>query len=94
VEGWAVERPGTVMSTAEAVCVASALGLQRSFLPSEKDVLSALPGYLLGVVLKDEPRDRGKLLAYWDASVKRRADEAGRLWKRLYELRAVLEEAS
>lgn len=48
--------------------------------------------YLLGVVLKDEPKDRGRLLAYWDAAVKRRAEEAGRMWKRLYELRSLLEE--
>jgi len=92
VEGWAVEKPSTVMSTAEAVGVASSLGLAATYFASDRDVLSLLPGYLLGVVLKDEPKDRGKLLAYWDASVKRRAEEAGRLWKRLYELRAVLEE--
>jgi len=93
VEGWAVEKPATVMSTAEAVGVASSLGLQTSFLPSERDVLSLVPGYLLGVVLKDEPKDRGRLLAYWDSAVKRRADGGARLWKRLLELRAVLEEA-
>jgi MoxR-like ATPase len=93
VEGWAVEKPATVMSTAEAVGVASSLGLQVSFLPSERDVLSLVPGYLLGVVLKDEPKDRGRLLAYWDSAVKRRAEGGGRLWKRLLELRAVLEEA-
>jgi hypothetical protein len=44
-------------------------------------------------VLKDEPKDRGRLLAYWDSAVKRRAEGGGRLWKRLLELRAVLEEA-
>lgn len=93
VEGWAVEKPATVMSTAEAVGVASSLGMQASFLPSEKDVLSSLPGYLLGVVLKDEPKDRGRLLAYWDGAVKRRAESGARLWQRLYELRSVLETA-
>jgi MoxR-like ATPase len=93
VEGWAVEKPATVMSTAEAVGVASSLGMQASFLPSEKDVLSSLPGYLLGVVLKDEPKDRGRLLAYWDGAVKRRAEGGARLWQRLHELRAVLESA-
>ena len=91
VEGWAVERPGAVMSTAEAVGVATALGLQRAFLPDERDLLSALPGYLLGVVLKDEQSDRGRLLAYWDGAINRRAAEGARLWKRLSELRHVLE---
>lgn len=90
-EGWAVERPATVMSTAEAVAVASSLGLQAAFLASERDVASLLPGYLLGVVLKDEPKDRGRLLAYWDGPVKRRAEGTARLWKLLSELRGVLE---
>ena len=93
VEGWAVERPGTVMSTAEAVSVATSLGVQARFLPSERDVLSSVPGYLLGVVQKDDPKDRARLLAYWDGAVKRRAEGGARLWKQLHELRGVLESA-
>ena len=57
----------------------------------DRDLARLLPEYLLGVVMKDEPRDRGKLLAYWDASVKRRAEGDARLWKALHELRRVLE---
>ncbi len=91
VEGWAVERPTSVMSTAEAVAVASALGLAATYFPSERDVARLLPEYLLGVVMKDEPKDRGKLLAYWDATVKRRAEGEARLWRSLHELRRVLE---
>ncbi len=93
VEGWTVEKPSTVMSTAEAVGVASALGLSASYFAADTDPASLLPGYLLGVVLKDEPRDRGKLLAYWDGPVKRRSEEGdARLWKQLSALRQVLEE--
>ena len=91
VEGWAVESPGTVMSTAEAVGVATALGLEAAYFPSERDPASLVPGYLLGVVLKDDPKDRGRLLAYWDGAIKRRAEGGARLWKRLHELRSVLE---
>lgn len=91
VEGWPVERPSSVMSTAEAVAVASALGLAATYFPGDRDVARLLPEYLLGVVMKDEPRDRGKLLAYWDASVKRRSEGDARLWKALHELRRVLE---
>ena len=95
IEGWTVEKPSTVMSTAEAVGVASALGFQASYFPSDRDIAALLPGYLLGVVLKDEPKDRGRLLAYWDGAVKRRAEsEQARLWKKLYELRSVLEETA
>jgi MoxR-like ATPase len=91
VEGWSVERPTSVMSTAEAVAVASAIGLATTFFPSERDAARLVPEYLLGVVMKDEPKDRGKLLAYWDATVKRRAEGEGRLWKQLHELRKTLE---
>jgi MoxR-like ATPase len=91
VEGWAVERPTSVMSTAEAVAVASSLGLANAYFPSERDLAGLLPEYLLGVVMKDEPKDRGKLLAYWDGAVKRRAEGEARLWKQLYERRARLE---
>jgi hypothetical protein len=90
-EGWAVEKPGTVMSTAEAVSVATALGLQAAYFPTDRDPASLIPGYLLGVVLKDDPKDRGRLLAYWDSTVKRRAEGGSRLWQRLLELRPVLE---
>jgi MoxR-like ATPase len=91
VEGWAVDQPGTVMSTAEAVGVATALALEAAYFPSDRDAVSSLPGYLLGVVLKDDPKDRGRLLGYWDGAVKRRADGGARLWKRLLELRGALE---
>lgn len=90
-EGWAVERPGSVLSTAEAVSVATALGLQAAFFTADRDVLSLLPGYLLGVVRKDDPSDQGRLLGYWDAAVKRRADGGDRLWRQLWDLRAALE---
>jgi MoxR-like ATPase len=91
VEGWAVEKPTSVMSTAEAVAVASAIGLAATYFPGDRDVARLVPEYLLGVVMKDEPKDRGKLLAYWDATVKRRAEGEARLWKQLHELRRVLE---
>jgi MoxR-like ATPase len=92
VEGWAVERPSTVMSTAEAVAVASSMALQATYFETQRDPLSLVPGYLLGVVSKDDPKDRARLLAYWDGAVRRRAEEGARTWKRLLELRAVLQE--
>ena len=91
VEGWPVEKPSSVMSTAEAVAVASALGLAATYFPGARDAARLLPEYLLGVVMKDEPRDRGKLLAYWDAAVKRRAEGDERPWRALHALRRVLE---
>lgn len=91
-EGWAVERPSTVMSTAEAVGVATSLGLSACYFAGDRDVASLVPGYLLGVVLKDDAKDRERLLAYWDSTVKRRAEGGARIYRRLLELRRVLEE--
>jgi hypothetical protein len=58
---------------------------------AEDQTWRLLPGYLLGVVLKDDPKDRGRLLSYWDGAVKRRSEQS-ELWKQLHGLRAVLEE--
>jgi MoxR-like ATPase len=90
-EGWSIERPAAVMSTAEAVTVAAAITRQGAFFPTQKDPVSMLPGYLLGVVLKDNQEDRERLLAYWDGPVRRRG-ESDPLWKRMYEMRKVLED--
>lgn len=90
-EGWAVEKPGTVMSTAECVASAAAIARQVAYFPSQRDPLSLVPGHLLGTVLKDEPEDRGRLLAYWDSVVRRRAEGGARTWQRLAELRGELE---
>ncbi|MCF2532570.1 ATP-binding protein [Yinghuangia soli] len=90
-EGWEVERPSTVMSTAEAVSVASALGLASAYFPGDRDVLALLPGHLLGVVRKDDPTDAARLLGYWDAAVRRRAEQGSATWRTLWDLRHVLE---
>jgi MoxR-like ATPase len=91
-EGWSVDRPGTVMSTAEAVGVATSLGLQAAYFGQQRSVLSLLPGYLLGVVRKDDPQDQARLLGYWDAAVKRRADAGAPMWSQLWELRSTIEQ--
>ncbi|MFJ3929068.1 MULTISPECIES: AAA family ATPase [unclassified Streptomyces] len=85
-EGWDVERPGTVMSTAEAVQVAASLGVASAYLPAG-DALDLMPGHLLGVVRKDDPADHERLLGYWDGPVRRRAENGSALWRRLWDLR-------
>lgn len=90
-EGWQVQQPGTVMSTAEAVAITAAIHREGVFFPSGFDPVSRLPGHLLGVVMKDDAKDRERLLGYWDGAVRRRADNGAFLWKRLVELRGVLE---
>lgn len=85
-EGWDVERPGTVMSTAEAVQVAASLGVSAAYLPGG-DALDLVPGHLLGVVRKDDPADHTRLLGYWDGPVRRRAETGDAAWRRLWDLR-------
>ncbi|MEU5057563.1 ATP-binding protein [Streptomyces sp. NPDC001939] len=90
-EGWEVERPSTVMSTAEAVSVATALGVAAAYFPGDRDALTLLPGHLTGVVRKDDPADAARLLGYWDGAVRRRAEEGSATWRTLWDLRSVLE---
>jgi hypothetical protein len=78
------------MSTAEAVAVASSLGLNAAYFPDGRDPFADLPGHLLGVVRKDEPDDQGRLLAYWDGAVRRRAESGSRPWAQLWEHRDAL----
>ncbi|WP_406860780.1 AAA family ATPase [Streptomyces sp. HUAS MG47] len=86
-EGWEVERPSTVMSTAEAVQVAASMGLNAAYLGDGRDVLRTLPGHLLGTVRKDDPADHARLLGYWDGPVRRRAESGAALWRTLWDLR-------
>lgn len=90
-EGWSVDQPSTVMSTAEAVSVATSLGLADAYFPGNGDLISKLPGHLLGVVRKDDPADAARLLGYWDGAVRRRADSGAAVWRRLWDLRDVLD---
>lgn len=92
-EGWSVERPSTILSTAEAVAVSSAVALTGAWFPNRGDRLRDIPGQLLGVVHKDDGDDAARLLGYWDVAVKRRADAggAGNLWRTLWEARGQLE---
>jgi MoxR-like ATPase len=90
-EGWQVQQPSTVMSTAEAVAVTAAIVREGAFFPSGFDPISRLPGHLLGVVMKDDAKDRERLLHYWDGPVRRRAEAGNPFWKRLSELRSQIE---
>ena len=90
-EGWAVERPSTVLSTAGAVAVSESIALAGAFFPHARDGLRLVPGQLLGAVRKDDPQDGARLLAYWDAVVRRRAEQGSPSWVQLWQQRHVLE---
>lgn len=87
-EGWAVERPNTVLSTAEAVAISGSIALAGTYFPHTADGVRLIPGHLLGAVRKDDPDDGKRLLSYWDAVVKRRAAEGSSpTWSQLWALR-------
>ncbi|NLG54549.1 MAG: AAA family ATPase [Rhodococcus sp.] len=92
-EGWSVERPSTVLSTAEAVAISTAVAMTGAWFPGRGDRLRDIPGQLLGVVHKDDADDAARLLGYWDVAVKRRSDEgaSGSPWRTLWEARDLLE---
>lgn len=91
-EGWAVERPSTVLSTAEAVAISGSIALASAFFPHASDGVRQIPGQLLGAVRKDDDADLARLLAYWDAVVQRRAEAGQPTWSQLWEQRRVLEQ--
>lgn len=89
-EGVAVEKPSTVLSTAEAVAISGSIALAGAFFPHAGDGLRLIPGQLLGAVRKDDSEDGARLLAYWDAVVKRRATEGQPTWVQLWDQRHIL----
>ena len=79
-EGIQLERPSTVMSTAEAVSVAMSAGLDAHYFGEGSPGPAHVVRHLAGAVLKDNPEDMKKLRHYFDVVVKRRGREAGGLW--------------
>lgn len=90
-EGWSVERPTSVLSTAEAVAACTSAAMSSAWFPGRGDVLRQVPGLLLGTVRKDDPEDAARLLGYWDQVVARRSAEGAAAWRVLWELRGELE---
>jgi MoxR-like ATPase len=70
--GDAMERMSTVMSTAEAVSVAHAVGIRGWFLRREAGTAEDLVSCLAGTAAKDNADDLAKLRRYLDQQVKHR----------------------
>jgi MoxR-like ATPase len=74
-EGTAVERPSTVMSTAEAVAVAMSAGLDAYYYGDKRLSPREIGRHLAGAVLKDSRDDVQKLKQYFNVVVARRAKD-------------------
>ena len=86
-EGWPVEKPTTVLSTAEAVSVSTSIALASAYFPARSDGLRDVAGHLLGVVRKDDEADADRLRGYWDGVVQRRAKDGATPWRTLWDQR-------
>ena len=89
-EGIQVERPSTVMSTAEAVSVGMAAGLDSYYFDGGAVAPRHIARHIAGAVLKDNPEDLKKLKHYFDVVVKQRSQKEGGLWAEMLEARRSL----
>lgn len=88
-DGTVVERPSTVMSTAEAVAVSYCGALDACYLGEGRMQSRHIARQLIGTVFKDDPDDAKKLRHYFDVVVKARAQSSD-LWQSYYQARRVL----
>ncbi len=85
-EGTVVDRPSTVMSTAEAVAVGFSAGLDAYYFGNGKLQSEHIARQLVGTVLKDNPEDAKKLKHYFDVVVKARSKK-NKAWSAYFEAR-------
>jgi MoxR-like ATPase len=89
-DGTVVERPSTVMSTAEAVAVGFSAGLEAHYFGNGELEGAHIARQLLGTVLKDNQDDAKKLRQYFDVVVKAKAKK-NRAWQSYWEARKWLD---
>ena len=88
-EGTIIEKPSTVMSTAEAVSVGVSAGLDARYFGNGVVESEHIVKNLVGTVLKDNPEDAKKLKQYFDVVVKARAKNSP-AWEMYYKARKYL----
>ncbi|MFI9628508.1 AAA family ATPase [Streptomyces sp. NPDC052042] len=85
--GAGTDRPSAVMSTAEAVSVAHAVGVRGWFLRGEPGSAADVVACLAGTAAKDSPEDLARLRRYLEQQVPHRRGPA---WQALYDARHLL----
>jgi MoxR-like ATPase len=86
-DGAAMERLSAVMSTAEAVNVAHAVGVRGWFLRGDAGTPADIVEQLAGTAAKDNPDDLKKIRRYLEQRVAKRQGDA---WRAFYEARHLL----
>ena len=80
-DGIQVEKPTTIMSTAEAVSVALQASLDAYYYGGGKLTPEHVGRHLTGAVIKDSADDLKKLKHYFDVVVRQRAKDKGGVWE-------------
>jgi MoxR-like ATPase len=83
VDGVQVEKPSTVLSTAEAVSVALQASLDAFYYDDGKLSPEHVGRHLAGAAMKDSPEDLKKLKHYFDIVVRQRGKDKGGAWAEL-----------
>ena len=86
-EGKQLERPSTTLSTAEAVSVGLAGGLDAYYYGDKELTSAAIVRHLAGAVIKDNADDLKRLRHYFDTIVQQRSQEKGGSWEHYYQAR-------
>jgi hypothetical protein len=89
-EGIQVEKPSSVLSTAEAVSVAFSAGLDAFYYGQKKLVPGTLARHIVGTALKENVEDVKKLRHYFDTVVQKRGSATGGKWQEFYQARKYL----
>lgn len=88
--GTKIEKPASVMSTAEAVSVYAQSLSNAWYYEQDRISLSELTQNLCNAVCKDTKDDLEKLKVYFNTVIKTKAEKAGGIWKEFYETRKYL----
>jgi MoxR-like ATPase len=86
-EGKQLERPSTTLSTAEAVSVGLAGGLDAFYYGDQQLTSAAIVRHLAGAVIKDNTDDLKRLRHYFDTIVQQRSQDKGGIWETYYQAR-------
>ena len=86
-DGVQVEKPTTVMSTAEAVSVALQSSLDAFYYGDGTLRADHIGRHLVGAVIKDNPDDLKKLKHYFNVVVRKRGKEEGGVWAEMAKAR-------
>ncbi len=85
--GHRIDKPGAVMSTAEAVSVYYQTMISGYYYGDGSFDMDCLVQNLVGAVSKENKEDLGKVKEYFSTVIKDKSSKEGGLWKKYYEAR-------